>query len=728
MILVKATMIILFWISLESTILLASATAATFKFPSVQKGTNLFDCKVKLDKQGGGWCEISLPGKHPSISAVWPPDLDDKTFMASGPSSVLDAWNGAAFDEKSLLIYFMGGGHTDYGGNEIYEFDLKNGSWARLTNPSPLSFFVQTPDEDDVSSTKCWVPDLRKVPGASHTYDGLQFSKKTGTVFLLADYPADGSCFNSGRDHLKGDPRLLSEVSGIFEFNPSRHKTRNSLTPLTWRRLTTPDDLNLDYPRSLELPDGTMMIGNSKNLYSFNPSSGIIGKHLLEEEDLGDGLAEYHPKGLIISLHHDTLVINDLKTKVSKMIDAPHERLHGKSLAVDNRGKVFSWDGRERILMFNMNNPELKWILYDWTGAGPPSGNKNVYSKWQYLAAHDVFIGLSYHTTGVWIYKHPAAMSGVELSRVDPDSLISKAKPGSVVSLPPGYYGKGLYIDKSLKVKLQDVRLLGVAEDKAIINVDCDDCKVVIEDFYGEGNRAVCLEENCAGIKAEGSNFHLTVRRAHLGKSIMGILTDDRGGRLVVEDSLIEDTVPNNQSDTLGHGLYAGNIDSLIMRRSTIRNVNSSGHLLKSRAKETILENVSLLGEKGFHSRSIDLPCGGVLRIKDSIIQHGINSENNDVIAMGAEPDDCIMTPLRVFITKSWIINDRIKNLGESNILFNWFMPHTALELRNNYIVNMDKWSEGETNESANADFNFNNKICQNRAICGLTKDQLPTP
>lgn len=725
MIRINSNIIILFWISLESILFLASATAKTFELPPVQRGTNFFDCKTRLEKQGGGWCEIRLPGKHPSISAVWPPNLDDRTFMGNGPRSVLMDWNGAAFDQGDLLFYFMGGGHADYGGNEVYEFNLRNGHWTRLTDPSPLSFLSQYPDDDQV----CWVPDLRSVPGAPHTYDGLQFSKKTRTIFLIADHAADGSCFDSRSGHLKGDPRLLlTKDSGIFEFNPSRHKKRNGLAPLTWRRLAIPDGLDLNFPRSLELPDGTMIVGNKTSLYPFNPSNGVIGKRLWEEEDLGDGLAEFHPMGLIISLYHDTLMISNLKTKDSKMVAAPHARLHGKSLAVDNKGDVFSWDGKERILAIDMHTSEPEWTLYDWTGSGPPSGNKNVYSKWQYISAHDVFVGLSFHTTGVWVYKHPAAMPGVELSNINLDSLISDAKSGSVVSVPPGSYGKGLYIDKSLTVKLKDVRLWGVAEGKGIINVDCDGCTVVIEDFYGEGRKAGCLDDNCAGIKAEGSNFHLTVRRAHLSNSIMGIMTDDHGGRLIVEDSLIENTGLNSQSDTYGHGLYAGNIDSLIMRRSTIRNVNSSGHILKSRAKETILENVYLLGDRGFHSRSIDMPCGGVLRITKSVIQHGVNSENNDVIALGAESDNCEINPLRVFVTKNWILIDRAMNADGGNILFKWYVPYAVLELKDNYIVNMDKWSGNNTNKGEITDFNLNNKTCRNRAACGLAKDQLPIP
>ena len=701
----NAAIIFLFCIGLESTLFLASAVAASFELPLVQKGTNLADCKTKLEKQGGGWCEIRLPGKHPSISSVWPRNLDDRTFMVMGPRAVLDAWNGAAFDEKNLLLYFMGGGHADYGGNEVYEFDLKAGRWNRLTNPSPLSFLYQIHESTSTKTVRyCWAPDMRRVPGSTHTYDGLQFSKKTKTIFLVAFYAANGSCFDDQKGQFKGDSRILyhglwqglthtglGPGDGIFEFNPSRHEERNGIAPLTWRRLAIPNSPYLGYPRSLELPDGTMMVGNPWSLYPFDPSSGTIGKRLWPEEaDHGDGLAEFHPPmGVVMSLHRKKLILRNLQTGVPQRDVAP--QLHGKSLAVNKSGSVFSWDDRHKILMIDLHTPERNWSLYDWSGAGPPSGDKRVYSKWQYVAAHDVFFGLSFHTTGVWVYKHPATMPGVVLTKINLQHLIREAKPGSVVTIPPGIYGQGLFIDKSLTVKLKDVRLWGVAEYKSIVNVNCDGCAVVIEGFYGEGRKAGCLDDSCAGIKAEGIDFHLTVRRTHIDNTVMGILTDNRGGRLVVEDSLIENTGLNDRSSGLGHGLCAGVIDSLIMRRSTIRTANSAGHTLKSRAQEIILENVRLLGEQGFHSRSIDMPCGGMLRMKNSVIQHGVNSGNEDVIALGAEPENCEIYPSRIFITKNWIVNDRAKDADGYNTLFRWFAPLTMLELKDNHIVNLDK-------------------------------------
>ena len=722
----------MFCISFGSTSFLVSAEVLPFKLPLVQKGSNLFDCTTKLEKQGGGWCEIRLSDKHPSISSVWPPNLDDKTYMASGPSSILTAWNGAAFDEKNLLFYFMGGGHSDYGGNEVYEFDLKNGRWKRLTNPSPLSFLYMVRDATPNQGKRyCWAPNMPHVPGSPHTYDGLQFSKKTRTIFLVVGKVAGSSCFYDEEGQFDNDSRILSGTyanNSIYEFNPSRLEKRNDVPPLTWRRITTPEDMHLGYPRTLELPDGSMMVGNKSSLYPFDPLNGAIGKRLWPSEaDWGDGTAEFHPMGLILSLYRKSFMFRNLQTGVPERIVTPY--FNGKSLAVDKTGRVFSWDGKHKILVINLQESERNWNLYDWSGKGPPSGKKKrVYSKWQYISTHDVFVGLSLHTTGVWVYKHPTAMKGVKLSKINLQNLIKKAKPGSIVKIPSGSYGQGLFINKSLTVKLKDVRLWGVANGRGIINVACDSCSVVIEDFYGNGLKADCLNGNCAGIKAEGKNFNLTVRRAHLDNTVMGILTDNRGGQLVVEDSLIENTGQNDQSSTLGHGIYTGNIGSLIMRRSTIRNVNSSGHTLKSRAKETILENVYLLGNQGFHSRSIDMPCGGVLHITKSVIQHGVNSENNDVIALGTEPDNCEINPLRVFATKNWFLIDRAQSADGSNVLFNLFVPHAVLELKNNHIVNMDKWSGNNTNKRVIADFNRNNKICQNRAACDLTKDQLPIP
>src|SRR3546814_1403457 len=53
-------------------------------------------------------------------------------------SAVLGAWNGGAFDRARGEFRVHGGGHADYGGNEVYAFDFATLTWTRETNPQPL--------------------------------------------------------------------------------------------------------------------------------------------------------------------------------------------------------------------------------------------------------------------------------------------------------------------------------------------------------------------------------------------------------------------------------------------------------------------------------------------------------------------------------------------------------------------------------------------------------------
>jgi len=721
-------------------IFVGAAAASASDMPPLQEGTNLDDCVERLQRLGGGWCEIRLPGEHPSISAVWPQNLDRKTRFIVGPKAILGAWGGAAFDEENKLLYFTGGGHADYGGNEVYEFDLKTGQWTRLTDPSPLDFLVlHRPASEKRPARYCWVPDLRQVPGAAHSYDALQFSRATRTIFYARGGIGVGACFNdTEREVQPDDPRLftgeMAEV-GAYEFNPSRTEMRNGLAPLTWRRLFTIDTraTRIKRPRSVELPDGSLLIGGHFTLYRFDPKTGRLGERAETLAAMGDGPAVYHPDGYVISLLN-SLTVHDVSTGIVQTLSVPG--LHGKGLAADARGRLVTWNGAGLVMTLDFRAGERTWRLFDWGDQGPPNvGGRGVYSKWQYIEDQDVFVGLASHTTGVWVYKHPDGMEGIEISNLNIQQVVDQAKPGSIVTIPAGVYGQGLFIGKSLTVNAKDAHLWGIAEKKGIVNVKCDNCSVVLEDFHGEGRKAGCLEGNCAGIKAEGVNFDLTVKRAHIDNTVMGILTDNRGGRLVIEDSLIENTGLDDSTKTLGHSIYAGKINSLVVRRSTIRNTNGDGHILKSRAEDTEIEDVRLLGEQGFHSRAIDFSCGGALRVTNSVIQHGENTDNPDMIAVGTERRSCgEIRPSEVSITNSWIIIDRDRSADERarkygpNFLFRWRAPMASLELRGNHFVNLDRWSttDAEKGEIAIPDYSSQNVICDDRGDCGLQQDQLP--
>jgi hypothetical protein len=161
------------------------------EFPNSSRGSRN---TKRSEWRDGGWCELN----GAAIADGFPQNLDPRVRVVAGPRSVTDAWNGAAFDSNRMILYFHGGGHRDYGGNEVYSYDLRIGRWRRLTDPALL------PPTDQ--ETPC--PVLASSPPASHTYDGIIFSQATQTIWL---FPIVYACVN----------RMLFGEREFWEFNPS---------------------------------------------------------------------------------------------------------------------------------------------------------------------------------------------------------------------------------------------------------------------------------------------------------------------------------------------------------------------------------------------------------------------------------------------------------------------------------------------------------------------------
>jgi hypothetical protein len=308
---------------------------------------------------------------------------------------------------------------------------------------------------------------------------------------------------------------------------------------------------------------------------------------------------------------------------------------------------------------------------------------------------------------------------------------IDEAPAGAVVTVPPGIYAPGATITKPLTLRLKGVRILGNTGGKAILLVRLDGGPVVIEDFTATGGG--CDHENCAGVKVEGRGFAVTLRRAHIAGQVMGVLTDNRGGSLVIEDSLIEDQ--GQAGGALSHLVYGGIIDRLVIRNSTLRRSRALGHLLKSRAAETLVEDSRLLGLDGRHSRSIDLPCGGRLTVRHSVIQHGSRSDNADLFAVGTEPDICGAAARQgdVTLTDSWIIGDRLPRRRsqdeseEATTLFTWRASGgNRLTMTGNRIVGIERWSDGTGDAWPVSIRSAGNRIYATRAAAGLGPADIP--
>ena len=132
--------------------------------------------------------EFRAVGKNTMKDVIPPPDKT--TWAVQGPIAVMSSWGGAAFDTKRNLLLVTGGGHNDYGGNEVYHFRLDTLRWERATNPSPMK---------PVGNGQFEVADGSQAPISFHSYDGLVYVPPLDRMFALpqASYQSGNSYDNS---------------------------------------------------------------------------------------------------------------------------------------------------------------------------------------------------------------------------------------------------------------------------------------------------------------------------------------------------------------------------------------------------------------------------------------------------------------------------------------------------------------------------------------------------
>lgn len=206
---------------------------------------------------------------------------------------------------------------------------------------------------------------------------------------------------------------------------------------------------------------------------------------------------------------------------------------------------------------------------------------------------------------------------------------LAAVRPGGLVQLPAREIGEAAI------VRTPDVTIRGqpgshfrglAAEGKAAIVVKAPN--VTLEGFECSG--IAVPDRNGACVRAEGGD--LTLRRVHFRDSEQGLFGSARNARIVVEDSLFE----RLGKDGHAHGIHV-NDGALVVRRSRVLSGTGQGHEIKSRARETVIEDSVVASLDGNDSRLIDLPNGGDVTIRRSVLQEGPLSANLDAISYGVE-------------------------------------------------------------------------------------------
>jgi hypothetical protein len=111
----------------------------------------------------------------PSPSSVTPSPTPPG---ATGPTAVVNAWASGALDTVNEQFIITGGGHTDYGGNELYAFKLSTLNWSIIKGPTPNAQI--SPGSDPYGDGE---------PAARHTYNGVVFDAGRAALFVFCGIP-----------------------------------------------------------------------------------------------------------------------------------------------------------------------------------------------------------------------------------------------------------------------------------------------------------------------------------------------------------------------------------------------------------------------------------------------------------------------------------------------------------------------------------------------------------
>jgi hypothetical protein len=257
----------------------------------------------------------------------------------------------------------------------------------------------------------------------------------------------------------------------------------------------------------------------------------------------------------------------------------------------------------------------------------------------------------------------PASGARGRVIRVGPTSEVHTlseasriARDGDTVEVAPGEYRRDVAVWSQ-----RDLVIRGVgrrpsliangasADAKATFIVRGDRVRIENLGFFG----ARVPHRNGAGIRLEKGR--LEIAGCHFEDNENGVLTNNDDA---IELSIDRCTfVENGAGDGQSHNLYAGaigrlNVSSSYFARSRV------GHLLKSRARESLVVYSRFSGEDGTSSYELEFPNGGTVHVMGCLVQQGPRSENATIVSCGAEGYRWPLT--EIHLAFNTIVNNRL--------------------------------------------------------------------
>lgn len=233
---------------------------------------------------------------------------------------------------------------------------------------------------------------------------------------------------------------------------------------------------------------------------------------------------------------------------------------------------------------------------------------------------------------------------------------------GGTITIEPGVYADCIRIKKSMK-------LIGkIAPDgsRAYLKkvacggkgaVDLDAPEVTVQGL--KISDISVPDKNGACIRVGAKSKTVLIRDIICSKSENGLLggPNKQDGIMTIEDSTFE----GNGKAQRAHDIYINSGHEVILRNVKIL-ASNDGHLLKTGALSTLIENSIIAALEGNSGAAINAYGGGKLTVKNSVLQLGPNTQNHNFIGYADEAKRVHKDAVHeILFENNWIIYDDTK-------------------------------------------------------------------
>ena len=401
-----------------------------------------------------GWVRVNIN----EFQDVWTPQellvsVDKDGSIPWDPRNIIPAWSGFAWDSRRGDLILYGGGHANYGGNEVYRWRGTTLSWERMSLPSDITSLESYPwltvDGPDAS------------PKASHTYDNNIYLPIVDRFLTFG-----GPNFGLGHTYEKQEPDGTFRVTGPYFLDPSR-ADGNKVGGITgshsqwanlylgvigaemWENRDVPQNMpEADFPRHFIDGSTGYTQENGKDVVFVHAAYGVLSKYTINDIDdptqdsweqigsndtgWGQGAGAYLPThDLFVRISPGRFSYWDLSTagaanlSVAFVPDGPSlDDISTGDYGLGDYGIDYD-PSRNRFLLWGGGGdvyalyppPTVSpdgWEIEKLDSVVVPAPDSDlgaewftgVLGKWKYIAQIDAFVALQNQFSGnIWIYK-----------------------------------------------------------------------------------------------------------------------------------------------------------------------------------------------------------------------------------------------------------------------------------------------------------------------------------